>query len=419
MAYDLTMTLRDLHLARPALTGADRRAANRLLSRSTPAAQAQATSAAAALTVRCSTHFCVHYGTTTTTAWATTTLVTLEHVWGQEVPMMRRQPLADGGSAGDDTNPDNRVDVFLEDIGLEGYYGYCTTDDETGASQVSAYCALDDDFARNQFGGANPLNSLRVTAAHEFFHAIQFAADVTEDVWFMEGSATWVEDVVYDNINDNYQYLPTSLIRHPRTSLDYSGGGYPYGSFIFFTYATARHGATTVRRFWDMAVGQRTSLQAIRAVIGASAWPAFLTTFGSWNTLPLHSYQERAGYPSPVWWLRRTLNPGAATTGWHSVGISHLGSSAMLVAPGKHVPLRKHLLVNIDGPPKASGTAALLQRRFRNGRVTHTMIKLGANGNGRTLVQFNRRVLSSIAVVVANTNRYGQARVFRVRTSLR
>jgi hypothetical protein len=417
VSTDLTMTLRDLHLARPSLSGADRRAADRLLSRSAAAARVQATSAAATPSVRCSPHFCVHYGTSTTSGWANTTLSTLEHVWVEEVDLMGRQPLPDGGSTADPLNPDDKVDVFLEDLGDRGYYGYCTSDD-ANATQVAAYCGLDDDFARAQYGAA-PLDSLRVTAAHEFFHAIQFAADVTEDLWFMEGSATWAEDVVYDDINDNYQYLGDSPIRFPRTSLDYDDGGFPYGSFIFFTYAAERQGQETVRRFWDMAVGVRTSLQAIRAVIGADAWPAFFNTFGSWNTLPLHSYSERAGYPSPAFWRRRTLTAGAPTTGLQSVGISHLGSAAALVAPGAHLSTRKRLLVTVDGPPRASGSAALLQRRYRDGRVTHTMIPLDTNGNGRTLVKFNRRVLSSIAVVVSNTNRYGATRVFRVRASLR
>jgi hypothetical protein len=414
---DLTMALRDLHLARPALHGAERRAADRLLSRTTVAAKTQA-AAAGSLTTRCSAHFCVHYGSGTTYSWATTTLNTLEHVWAVEVPMMNRQPLPDGGTAGDDTNPDNRVDVFLEDLGFEGYYGYCTTDDLTGAQQVSAYCALDDDFARDQFG-AKPVDALRVTAAHEFFHAIQFAADVTEDVWFMEGSATWAEDVVYDSVNDNYQYLSNSPIRHPRTALDFSGGSYPYGSFIFFTYAAERRGGSVVRQFWDEAVGVRTSLQAVRAIVGVSAWPAFFATFGSWNTLPLHSYSERAGYPAPAWWVRKTLTAKARTTGVRRVMLSHLGNSAVLVAPGPKLAPGKRLLVTIDAPPRSTGSAALLQRRYRNGRVTHTMITLGANGNGRTLVQFNRRVLSSIAVVVSNTNRYGPARGFKVRATVR
>ena len=167
---DLTMALRDLHLARPALTGADRRAADRLLSRSTPAAKAQA--AAPALQVICRDHFCVHYAAPTTTKWAETTWTTLEHVWATEVPLMGRAPISDNGSANPTAdNPDDRLDVYLEDLGSEGYYGYCTSDDTSGAHQVAAYCALDDDFAKSQFGAA-PLNSLRVTAAHEFFHAI-------------------------------------------------------------------------------------------------------------------------------------------------------------------------------------------------------------------------------------------------------
>ena len=60
---------------------------------------------------------------------------------------------------------------------------------------------------RGRSTASQPINALRVTAAHEFFHAIQFAYDVKEDLWFMEGSATWVEDEVYDSINDNYQFL--------------------------------------------------------------------------------------------------------------------------------------------------------------------------------------------------------------------
>jgi hypothetical protein len=412
---DLTMALRDLHLARPALTGADRRAADRLLSRATPAGNARAS---AALPPRCSTHFCVHYGPGTTLSWANTTLATMEHVWSVEVPMMGHAPLSDGGSAApDENNPDNRVDVFLEDLGNDGYYGYCTTDDITGHSQVSAYCALDNDFARSQYGAA-PINSLRVTAAHEFFHAIQFGLDVTEATWFMEGSATWMEDVVYDSIDDNYQYLQHSPIRFPRISLDYGGGAFPYGSFVFFSFAAQRRGNVVVRHFWEGAVGAPRSLQAVRTVVGPT-WPAFFTTFASWNTLPNHSYLERAGYPAPAWWQRKTLTAGATTTGLHAVRVPHLGSAAVLLTPGPHLAVRKRLVVTIDGPPKATGTAALLQRRFRDGRVTHTMITLGANGNRQLVVPFNHKILRSIGVVVANTSTSGVARLFKVRAGLR
>ena len=45
----------------------------------------------------------------------------------------------------------------------------------------SAYCVLDNDFSAAEFGYPDPTLPLRVTAAHEFFHAIQFAYDLYED----------------------------------------------------------------------------------------------------------------------------------------------------------------------------------------------------------------------------------------------
>ena len=70
-------------------------------------------------------------------------------------------------------------------------------------------------------------NSLKVTAAHEFFHAIQFAYDVDEDLWFMEGSATWVEDEVYDSINDNYQFLAVQPDPVPPATRPTTGSTWP------------------------------------------------------------------------------------------------------------------------------------------------------------------------------------------------
>ena len=42
----------------------------------------------------------------------------------------------------------------------------------------------------------------------------------TEDLWLLETTATWVEEQVYDDINDNRQYLPVSQIYAPNIPLD-------------------------------------------------------------------------------------------------------------------------------------------------------------------------------------------------------
>jgi hypothetical protein len=57
-----------------------------------------------------------------------------------------------------------------------------------------------------------PMAALHATAAHEFNHSIQFGWGVLSstnrpDEVFVEGGATWIEDEVFDDANDNYNYL--------------------------------------------------------------------------------------------------------------------------------------------------------------------------------------------------------------------
>ena len=58
-------------------------------------------------------------------------------------------------------------------------------------NNISGYCVFDDDFSKKQFGGGGGATAcpLKVTAAHEFNHAIQFNYDAFEDMWFLEATA--------------------------------------------------------------------------------------------------------------------------------------------------------------------------------------------------------------------------------------
>lgn len=415
---EITMTLRDLYRARDELSGADRRDADTLLSRArifTNGAEDPITVSTPAY--KCSTNFCVHYrppspGDTdaTTLTQVQTTLTTLEEVRSYETGTLGyRKPVADTPSTPTTDNPDSRFDVFLGDIAYQGLYGYCAPDGAKRAidGHIASYCVLDNDYARSQYGTA-PINALRATAAHEFFHAIQFAYDVNDDLWFMEGTAVWVEDEVYDAINDNYQYLAFSALRYPRTPTDYSRNLNPYGSFLFFKYASERLGPAVVRQFWENADGTRNrySLQAIRAVLAArkTSWPAFFATFGSWNTLPNRSYSERAYYPPPVFTLTKTLTMKARSTGWSRVNLMHMTNSPVRVIPGRKLKPRKKLLIEVNVPDTARGATALVQVRYRNGAVGHSMMPLNAYGNGRLLIPFNRKQVASVVIVASNTS---------------
>ena len=139
--------------------------------------------------------------------------VSWRSVWRKEVGQMGyRRPVKDGRRGGN-----GKFDVYLNDVGAKGLFGYCAPEfTKPGFRRLaSGYCVLDNDFARSQFG-AKPADSLKVTAAHEFFHAVQFAYDYLEDPWLMEATATWIEERYADGVNDNRQYLPAGqLVRHP------------------------------------------------------------------------------------------------------------------------------------------------------------------------------------------------------------
>lgn len=430
---ELTMTLRDLFLARSALSAADRRRADAVLARPTdrdgddlggPSPVAYPTTGRK---YWCPTGgvACIHWVTSgperistadadadTVPDYVETVYATMKQVWDYEVGKLGfRPPLPDGGLAGNPDNPNDSVDIYLADLGSRGLYGYCVPEGLLGVHQLPGYCVLDNNYTDRAYArsGTSPINALRVTAAHEFFHVVQFGYDVDEDSWMMEGTATWIEDEVYDSINDNLQFLDESPLRYPRTPLDYSAGGHRYGSFLFFKYAAERlRDPNVVRQFWEQAEASRNrySLQAIRAVIAArkTSWPAFFAVFNSWNTLPGGSYSERGAYPAPYLTMNRTLSKRSRSTGWSSVNLPHLASSAIKVSPHPKLRKRAKLTIEVNLPDSARGSAALLQRRYRNGAVTHAMIPLNAAGNGRVRTAFNRRSIASMVVVVSNTS---------------
>ena len=48
---------------------------------------------------------------------------------------------------------------------------------------------------------------MQVTAAHEYYHAVQFAYDAFEDGWFMEATATCGGAELFDGVETTRNYL--------------------------------------------------------------------------------------------------------------------------------------------------------------------------------------------------------------------
>lgn len=99
--------------------------------------------------------------------------------------------------------------------------------------------------------------AMKVTAAHEFFHTVHLTIDYWEDAWWMEASSTWMEDHVYNNVNDYYNYIgPASKwMLNPNVSLVLYNWSHEYGSVIWGKYLSENWGgASAIKSIWDRAM---------------------------------------------------------------------------------------------------------------------------------------------------------------------
>ena len=189
----------------------------------------------------------------------------MEHVWDVEIRQMGwTAPPPDGGRWGN-----NLYDVYLLDIAP--YYGVTCTppdgvigDNPNSPSRVERYAAISHLALDNDYKGFDkkPVALIQVTAAHEFNHAIQYGYDSSESytdaAWLYEGTATWIEDEVYDDVNDNYQYVQ-SILNEPDTCLTSAFRSardtHPYGTWIFFRYLSEHVGGPDlIRRIWELTI---------------------------------------------------------------------------------------------------------------------------------------------------------------------
>jgi hypothetical protein len=346
--------------------------------------------------------------------WVETTIADMETVWTYEVDTLGyRPPLTDERASID--NDGVNFDVYLSDIGSRGLYGYCTVDDsrtKTGYKygDYAAYCVLDNDFARDEFPTNSPRENQQVTAAHEFFHAIQFAYDALEDVWFMEGSAAWIEDEVYDAVNDNRQYLRSSQFRKPNLPLDASRGLGVYGTWGYLRYLSDRFDVSVIRKAWeraDFSPGgpDDFSFQALDRVISRqSNFDDVMGDFGLVINEPKAFLDEGGAFPSAT--LERfSLGRTGATTGWQSYNLDHTSYAPVEVRPGRSVNASARLKVIVDAPSRATAPEARVMVVRDNGSVGATKaVKLNRKGNGTTSVPFAPGTVKHVVVALGNVS---------------
>ena len=165
--------------------------------------------------------------------------------------------------ANSDNGGSNHYDVYIrnlesnvygyvapENFAQAGNFGDNENSSTTELNALNSYMAL-----RNNYNGfpGNEEESIKVTAAHEYHHAVQTGYDGFEAQWLMEATAVAMEEQIYDEINDCYQYLP-SWFNEPHKALDHQSDHW-YGSFIYPQYIYEHLGGyLTLRMIWQKSI---------------------------------------------------------------------------------------------------------------------------------------------------------------------
>ncbi len=205
------------------------------------------------------------------------------------------QPPSDGNEGGD-----NLYDVYIinQPSGLYGFTQF-ETEVEPNSDRYTSYQVIDNDYTGYFSEG---INGLRVTAAHEFHHAIQGGNYIfrASDTYFYEITSTAMEEFVFDNVNDYYAYMSSYFNVTGRAFAKNNG----YNLAIWNIFLKDIFNFNIIKRQWELMPSMR-ALYAISQSIeeNSSTFGTSLANFGIWcfytnhRTMQEEYFEEAINYP--------------------------------------------------------------------------------------------------------------------------
>ena len=204
-----------------------------------------------------------------------------------------------------DDGGDGLYDVYITDLPSQ-FSGYSRPEAVTDGAALPSYIVVENDFVESRRTPEKALDLLKITVAHEYFHAVQFGYDAGEAAFWLEQSAVWIEEQVYDEVDDYLTYLPSfsGFLTEPWVALDTSNGEHEYAGVLWPLFLEQRHGRDLIRSIWERAE----TLRALEAIdeglrgVGSDLANAF-HEFTAWNVFtderadPDRFYEEGASYP--------------------------------------------------------------------------------------------------------------------------
>lgn len=256
--------------------------------------------------IACTTNFCFHYTTTGTDAVSADDIDNsgipdyveqmadiFENVWVEYQNRNYTMPPLDGIAGGSE-----KYDIYISSINIipnSFVYGYVSPENNIGNNPqsqniVEVDCKISYMGMRNNYNSnlitVTEEEAIKVTAAHEFFHAVQFGTTSSTTNFISEATAAWSEDEIYPGIDDNLQYL-TSIFDTPDIALNYNSfeidngttyNSHWYGAWIFFRYLTEQTNPDIIRKIYNKLITNY-EIQAIDNVLSTDYNSSFDSMF--------------------------------------------------------------------------------------------------------------------------------------------
>jgi len=151
------------------------------------------------------------------------------------------------------------IDIYLGNTSVVSIESVSTYIDEDGTAGYAWYYLSDRTpyFVINKTLAAD---LLKATIAHEFFHTIHYAYFIDDNIseskwykntWWLEATATLIEDEVYDEINDYLSFVD-SFFENSTLSFEVDAGIRKYGLVIFAKYIREKYGLEIIKQSFPL-----------------------------------------------------------------------------------------------------------------------------------------------------------------------
>ncbi len=345
------------------------------------------------------------------------------------------EPESDNGTGTDEKGniKDDKYDIYVVNLEIGHTFGYTQPEGnplDTKDKSAPSYIVIDNDYPKSIYKFPEPLDAVRLTAAHEFFHAIQLAYDRFEEVWWMEASSIWIEEQTYNDLNGYYDYLQY-FFKFPWAALNNNTYPHYYSAGIFPIFLTTYFKDTNImKNIWTNCIDinkdpiypmKDQSIEAIKKELDSNYNLEFEDIFSEFTKFNYFTgkkynefvhfskyYQEGGFYPEVTSTFIHSFYPVQKTYCPQSKKLYQWGSN-YVTFNGENID--SNLKITFDGEG-ASTTWRVNIIKLSGSFDSSEKILLDSNSLGEIVIQhfgtnYDKAILIPMVVEAADTTSFG------------